>query len=48
MHGVHVLADVVAIFDFEAAPERQKSLGGTAPSAVRAQLDAAKERLTRV
>ncbi len=40
--------DVDEVFDLEAALERRSSLGGTAPSAVKAQLDAAKERLTRV
>ncbi|MFV1859575.1 MAG: argininosuccinate lyase [Anaerolineales bacterium] len=40
--------DVAEIFDLDAALERRSSLGGTAPSAVRAQLDAAKEILTRV
>jgi len=40
--------DLAEIFDLEAALERRSSLGGTAPSAVRAQLDAAKEILTRV
>ncbi len=40
--------DVAEIFDLEAALERRSVLGGTAPSAVRAQLDAAREMLTRV
>ena len=40
--------DVVKIFDLEAALERRSTLGGTAPSAVKAQLDAAREMLIRV
>ena len=39
--------DVVEIFDIEAALERRSSLGGTAPSAVRDQLKAAEEILSR-
>ncbi|MCI0827148.1 MAG: argininosuccinate lyase [Chloroflexi bacterium] len=39
--------DVVEVFDVEAALERRSSLGGTAPSAVRAQLKAAEEILSR-
>ncbi|MCH8339737.1 MAG: hypothetical protein IH858_12990 [Chloroflexi bacterium] len=33
--------DVDEVFDLEAALEQRSSLGGTAPSAVKAQLDAA-------
>jgi argininosuccinate lyase len=40
-------SDVLEIYDLEEALERRSSLGGTAPSAVRSQLDAAKEMLTR-
>ncbi|MCZ6530148.1 MAG: argininosuccinate lyase [Chloroflexi bacterium] len=40
--------DVVKIFNLEAALERRSTLGGTAPSAVKAQLDAAREMLIRV
>lgn len=39
-------SDVVEIFDLEAALERHSGHIGTAPSAVRAQLEAAKEMLT--
>ena len=39
--------DVDEVFDLEAALERRGSLGGTAPSAVKAQLAAAKEMTTR-
>ncbi|MCI0861444.1 MAG: argininosuccinate lyase [Chloroflexi bacterium] len=39
--------DVVEVFDVEAALERRSSLGGTAPSAVRDQLKAAEEILSR-
>ena len=39
--------DVVEVFDVDAALERRGSLGGTAPSAVRAQLKAAEEILSR-
>ena len=39
--------DVVEVFDVDAALERRSSLGGTAPSAVRAQLKAAEEILSR-
>lgn len=38
--------DVIEIFDLGAALERRNVLGGTAPSAVRAQLEYAKEMLT--
>ena len=37
--------DVAEIFNLEAALARRNVLGGTAPSAVKAQLDAAKEML---
>ncbi len=39
--------DVDEVFDLEAALERRSSLGGTAPAAVRAQLEAAEEILSR-
>jgi len=39
--------DVVEVFDVDAALERRSSLGGTAPSAVRDQLKAAEEILSR-
>ena len=39
--------DVDEVFDLEAALERRSSPGGTAPSAVKAQLAAAKEMTTR-
>ena len=39
--------DVVEVFDVEAALERRSSLGGTAPSAVRDQLKAIEEILSR-
>jgi argininosuccinate lyase len=42
----HFERDVVEIFDLGAALERRNVLGGTAPSAVRAQLEYAKEMLT--
>jgi len=40
-------SDVVDIFQVEAALDRRNSLGGTAPSAVRAQLKAAEEKLSK-
>ncbi|GMR09963.1 MAG: argininosuccinate lyase [Anaerolineae bacterium] len=40
--------DVVEIFDLQAALGRRSSMGGTAPGAVKAQLDAAKAMLTEM
>jgi argininosuccinate lyase len=47
LHDLHALsphfeADVRAVFDFEASVTRRDALGGTAPQAVQAQLEAAR------
>jgi len=39
-------ADVMDVFDFDAAVSRRRATGGTAPDAVREQIEQAKARLS--